>query len=57
MSDESTCETHTWATAGVTSRAGDVQRIWECEDCPVWTAEPFDPDHERPWDDTWLADR
>lgn len=51
------CETHTWATLGVVTRDETVHRIWECEDCPVWTAEPFDPADEKPWENTWLAER
>ena len=57
MSQEPTCETHAWASVGVVVREGGVNRIWECENCPVWTAEPFADEHERPWDDTWLAER
>jgi hypothetical protein len=57
MSEARTCETHTWASVGVVIRDGTVYRVWECENCPVWTLEPFDPDHERDWDDTWLAER
>ncbi|WP_254838622.1 hypothetical protein [Natronomonas marina] len=57
MSGEEICETHVWASLGVVSRQGAVRRIWECERCPVWTAEPFDPDHELSWDDTWLSER
>ncbi|WP_162224670.1 hypothetical protein [Halorussus amylolyticus] len=57
MSEDETCERHAWASVGVVTRAGSVCRIWECENCPVWTAEQFDPDHERLWADTWLAER
>jgi hypothetical protein len=57
MSDSERCGTHAWASVGVVSRAGEVARIWECERCPAWTAEAFDPEDERPWDDTWLAER
>ena len=57
MSEAETCETHAWASVGVVTRERSVYRIWECENCPVWTAEPFDPDHEQPWEDTWLAER
>jgi hypothetical protein len=57
MAGSDTCETHAWASVGVVSRNESVFRVWECEDCPVWTVEPFDPDLERPWDDTWLAER
>ena len=54
---EPTCESHAWASVGVVVRDGDVQRVWECEQCPAWTAERFDPAHEQPWDETWLAER
>ena len=54
MSEAPTCETHTWASVGVVIRDGTVYRVWECENRPVWT---FDPDYERDWDDTWLAER
>ncbi|MDX5989640.1 MULTISPECIES: hypothetical protein [Haloferax] len=57
MSEAPTCETHAWASVGVVIRDGTVYRVWECENCPVWTLEPFDPDYERDWDDTWLAER
>jgi hypothetical protein len=57
MSPEDTCETHAWTSVGVVVREGSVCRIWECEDCPAWTADSFDPQYERSWDDTWLADR
>lgn len=57
MSGADRCATHTWATVGVVSRDGTVSRIWECENCPAWTAEPFEPDAEFAWDDTWLAER
>ena len=57
MSGDPTCETHAWASVGVVTRDGSVCRIWECENCPVWTAEPFEAEYERPWDDTWLAGR
>jgi hypothetical protein len=56
MSGEESCETHVWASVGVATRDGTVCRIWECERCHVWTAEPFDPDRERDWDDTWLSE-
>jgi hypothetical protein len=55
--DVETCERHTWASAGVVDREGSIYRVWECEDCPVWTAQPFEADHERQWDDTWLSER
>jgi len=54
---ESVCENHAWATVGVVAWSGTIHRIWECERCPVWTAEPFGPDHEMPWEETWLAER
>ncbi|WP_336038025.1 hypothetical protein [Halobacterium yunchengense] len=57
MAAEETCERHAWASVGVVARDGGVQRIWECEHCPVWTAEQFDAAHEQPWDETWLAER
>lgn len=57
MPEDDICESHTWASVGVVTRDGAVCRIWECENCPVWTVEQFDPDHERPWNDTWLAER
>jgi len=57
MSEEEICDRHTWASVGVVTRNGTICRIWECESCPVWTAEQFDRDHERSWDDTWLAER
>jgi hypothetical protein len=56
MDDASICETHAWASIGVTARAGSICRIWACESCPTWTAEPLEPDHERRWDETWLAE-
>lgn len=56
MTREPTCETHAWASVGVVAREGRVNRIWECENCPVWTAQPFDVDYERAWDETWLAE-
>jgi hypothetical protein len=56
MPEPQTCETHAWASVGVVTRGETVQRIWECENCPVWTTEPFDPEYEREWDDTWLAE-
>ncbi len=56
MSGEEICETHVWASVGVVTRNGAVCRIWECEQCPVWTAEPFDPDFEQNWSDTWLSE-
>lgn len=57
MSGAATCDTHAWASLGVVSDEGTVFRIWECENCQVWTMEPFDTDYRLPWDDTWLADR
>jgi hypothetical protein len=57
MSVDEICESHTWASVGVVTRDGTVSRIWECENCPVWTEEQFNPEHERSWDDTWLAER
>jgi hypothetical protein len=57
MSGVELCETHVWASVGVVTRDGTVSRIWECEQCRAWTAEPFDPDHEVPWDETWLSER
>ena len=57
MSVDEICESHTWASVGVVTRDGTVSRIWECENCPVWTEEQFNPEHERYWDDTWLAER
>lgn len=57
MSSKATCETHAWASVGVVSEAGTVYRIWECENCPVWTKEPFEPGYEREWTATWLAER
>ena len=57
MSGEKLCETHVWASVGVTSREGNVCRIWECERCPAWTAEPFDSELQIPWDETWLSER
>lgn len=56
MSTDEPCETHAWASVGVVTREGSVYRVWECENCPVWTLEPFDPAHEQPWDETWLAE-
>lgn len=55
MSTEKSCERHVWASVGVVSESGAVYRVWECENCPVWTLEPFDAKYERSWDDTWLA--
>ena len=57
MSEDPTCETHAWASVGVVIRDGSVYRAWVCENCPVWTLEPFDPDYGQDWDDTWLAER
>jgi hypothetical protein len=57
MSDGDYCDRHTWASVGVVTRDGTVGRVWECENCPVWTTESFDPAHELAWDDTWLAGR
>ncbi len=57
MAGEPTCTTHAWASVGVVTRDDSVCRIWECEQCPVWTTEPFDPAFELPWDETWLAER
>lgn len=57
MSKQGTCEHHAWASVGVVTREGTVCRIWECEQCPAWTAERFASATERPWDDTWLAER
>jgi ribosomal protein L37AE/L43A len=57
MSGEDTCDAHTWASVGITTRERAVCRIWECEQCQVWTAEPFTPDLEVAWTDTWLSER
>jgi hypothetical protein len=57
MTEATLCERHVWASVGVVDRAGSIRRIWECEDCPAWTTEPFDPEYEQAWNDTWLADR
>lgn len=57
MSADEPCDEHAWASVGIVTREGTVCRIWECEQCQVWTAEPFDSAHERAWDDTWLSDR
>ncbi|WP_436925021.1 hypothetical protein [Halosimplex amylolyticum] len=57
MTQVEICDQHVWAALGIVSRDGSVSRVWECEDCPVWTTEPFDPEYERDWDDTWLAGR
>lgn len=57
MSADVTCETHVWASVGIVTRRETVCRIWECEQCQVWTAEPFDPELERAWDDTWQSER
>lgn len=57
MSGEELCETHAWASVGVVTRGETVCRIWECEQCQGWTAEPFDPEFEISWNDTWLSDR
>lgn len=50
------CETHVWASVGITTRDGEVTRIWECEQCQAWAAEPFDPDLEVAWGDLWLSE-
>jgi hypothetical protein len=55
MADEALCDRHVWASVGVTNKDGRISRIWECEQCQAWTAEPFDPDLEIPWDETWLS--
>ena len=57
MSDAALCDRHAWASAGVVVRDGVVCRIWECEDCPAWTAEELADAHEQPWDETWLSER
>ncbi|MDQ2054359.1 MULTISPECIES: hypothetical protein [Halobellus] len=57
MTADETCETHAWASVGVVNREGSIGRVWKCERCPAWSVEPFDPDHETPWVDTWLAER
>ena len=57
MSAPEICDRHAWASVGVVTRDGSVARIWECEQCPVWTTQRFDPVHELAWADTWLADR
>jgi hypothetical protein len=57
MSEAETCETHVWASVGVVNREGTVCKIWECENCPVWAAEPFQSEFERGWEDTWLSER
>jgi hypothetical protein len=57
MAREDTCDTHTWTSVGVVTREGSVCRVWECENCPAWTVETFESEYERPWDDTWLAER
>jgi hypothetical protein len=57
MSGIERCETHVWASVGITARDGVVCRIWECEQCQVWTAEPFAPEREIAWDETWLSER
>jgi hypothetical protein len=56
MSDE-TCDAHAWASVGLVATDGTIRRVWECEQCGAWTVEPFDPDLERAWDDTWLSER
>lgn len=55
MDWDHTCDTYVWASIGIITRDGTVSRIRECEQCLVWTAEPFDPDFERDWDATWLS--
>jgi len=57
MSGTEPCEDHVWVSIGITSRDGAVCRIWECERCRAWTAEPFESDGEIAWDDTWLSER
>ena len=57
MPEADFCDRHAWASAGVVAREGGVHRIWECEDCPAWTAEELEPASELPWDETWLSDR
>ena len=57
MTDTDLCEKHIWASVGVATREGTICRIWECEQCPGWTAEPFEADTEVAWDDTWMAAR
>jgi len=57
MADADLCDRHAWAAAGVAVREGNVCRIWECEDCPAWTAETLDPANEQPWEDTWISER
>jgi hypothetical protein len=56
MTAATTCETHSWTSVGVVTKSGAVYRVWECEGCPVWTLELFDPDYQQSWDDTWLAE-
>jgi hypothetical protein len=57
MSDREACDAHAWASVGLVTRGGTIHRVWECEQCGAWTAEPFDPERERAWDDTWLSKR
>lgn len=57
MAAEELCERHDWASVGIVTRNDAVQRVWACENCPAWTAEQFDREHEQAWDDTWLAER
>ncbi|MFW5911402.1 MAG: hypothetical protein ACOCSD_01570 [Halolamina sp.] len=57
MSVEERCDRPAWASVGVVSRDDAVYRGWECEDCPAWSAQPFDAAHKRPWGETWLAER
>jgi len=56
MPTNETCERHAWASVGVVHRES-VRRVWECERCPVWTLEPFDPEYELAWSETWLAEQ
>jgi hypothetical protein len=51
------CDTHAWASVGVVTREETVCTVWTCENCPVWTREPFAPEHELAWDETWLSER
>jgi hypothetical protein len=50
------CQTHAWASVGVTNVDGDVVRVWTCENCPAWSKEPLDAERELDWADTKLSE-
>lgn len=55
MSDADRCAEHAWAVGGVTTVEDRVVRVWICENCPAWTVEELDREHEVPWAETDLG--